>query len=49
VQHVISRVSDPLRGAIYEELGLHTVSPTVMGADTVFQLLTGKAGPAKTA
>jgi trk system potassium uptake protein TrkA len=39
VPKVISKVSDPLRGQIYADLGLLTVSPTVFGADLLHQAL----------
>lgn len=39
VEKVISRVSDPLRGQIYAEMGLLTVSPTVFGADLLHDAL----------
>jgi trk/ktr system potassium uptake protein len=43
VPKVISKVSDPLRGQIYADMGLLTVSPTVFGADLLHDaLLTGK-------
>jgi trk system potassium uptake protein TrkA len=43
VPKVISKVSDPLRGRIYADMGLHTVSPTVFGADLLHNaLLTGQ-------
>lgn len=42
VPKVISRVSDPLRGAIYAEMGLQTISPTVLGAQLIFDALTGQ-------
>lgn len=39
VPKVISKVSDPLRGQIYADLGLLTVSPTVFGADLLHEAL----------
>lgn len=42
VPKVISRVSDPLRGEIYAEMGLQTISPTVLGAQLIFDTLTGQ-------
>jgi hypothetical protein len=35
-------VSDPLRGQIFANLGLQTVSPTVIGADLIHDALLGK-------
>lgn len=42
VPKVISRVSDPLRGKIYAELGLQTVSPTILGSDLIYNALIGR-------
>lgn len=42
VPKVISRVNDPLRGEIYAEMGLQTISPTVLGAQLIFDALTGQ-------
>jgi trk system potassium uptake protein TrkA len=42
VPKVISRVSDPLRGEIYGEMGLQTISPTVIGAQLLYDTLTGR-------
>jgi trk system potassium uptake protein TrkA len=42
VPRIVSRVSDPLRGEIYKELGVPTVSPTVLGADLIHDALLGK-------
>jgi trk system potassium uptake protein len=39
VPKVISKVSDPLRGRIYADMGLLTVSPTVFGADLLHDAL----------
>jgi len=39
VPKVISKVSDPLRGQIYADMGLLTVSPTVFGADLLHEAL----------
>jgi len=39
VEKVISKVSDPLRGQIYAEMGLLTVSPTVFGSDLLHDAL----------
>ena len=32
VEHVVCRIYDPLRQRTYNELGLHSISPTVIGA-----------------
>jgi trk system potassium uptake protein TrkA len=42
VHRVISRVSDPLRGEIYAEMGLQTISPTVLGSQLIYDALTGQ-------
>jgi trk system potassium uptake protein TrkA len=42
VPKVISRVNDPLRGEIYAEMGLQTISPTVLGAQLIYDALTGQ-------
>lgn len=41
VPRVVSRVSDPLRGEIFAQLGILTVSPTVLGATMIFNALLG--------
>jgi trk system potassium uptake protein TrkA len=48
VPKVISRVSDPLRGQIYEEMGVQTISPTVVGADILYGALMGAPGELET-
>ena len=42
VPRVVARISDPLRGEIFKGRGLHTVSPTVLGADMLYRSLLGK-------
>ncbi|MGH2366395.1 MAG: potassium channel family protein [Chloroflexota bacterium] len=41
VPKVITRIYDPVRGSIYEDLGLETVCPTVMGANAIKAMLEG--------
>ena len=41
VQKVVCRIYDPLRQATYNELGLETICPTTVGADLLFNALTG--------
>ncbi len=41
VKKVICRIYDPLRQKTYEELGLETFSPTLMGANVLFDALNG--------
>jgi trk system potassium uptake protein TrkA len=43
VPRVIARINDPIREAIFHELGLETVCPTTMGAETVRDMLAGSA------
>lgn len=38
---VVCRVSDPLRGRIFSALGITTVSPTLLGADMIYNSLLG--------
>jgi trk system potassium uptake protein TrkA len=40
---VVSRVSDPLRGQIFSALGIQPVSPTLLGADMIYNALLGTA------
>ncbi len=41
VKRVICRIYDPLRQKTYEELGLETICPTIIGANMLFDALTG--------
>lgn len=41
VNKVICRIYDPLRQATYTELGLESISPTIVGAGLFFKALTG--------
>jgi trk system potassium uptake protein TrkA len=41
VKKVICRIYDPLREKTYQELGLETICPTIIGANMVFDALTG--------
>ncbi len=41
VPQVICRIYDPIREEMYRELGLKTISPTVMGAEALKQLIGG--------
>jgi trk system potassium uptake protein TrkA len=43
-KRAIARVYDAQRSVIYEELGLTTVSPTVYGAQRLFDLVVGPEG-----
>jgi trk system potassium uptake protein TrkA len=43
VPRVIARINDPIREAIFHDLGLETVCPTTMGAEIVRDMLVGGA------
>jgi len=39
VPKVVARVNDPLRGEIFAELGLLTISPTTLGSDLIYNAI----------
>ncbi|HEY7063248.1 MAG TPA: TrkA family potassium uptake protein [Chloroflexota bacterium] len=41
VPKVVTRIYDPIRQDTYAELGLETVSPTVLGAAALLEVITG--------
>ena len=41
VKKVVCRIYDPIRQSTYNELGLDTISPTIIGAQMMFEALTG--------
>ena len=41
VKKVVCRIYDPIRQSTYNELGLDTISPTIVGAQMMFEALTG--------
>ena len=41
VKKVVCRIYDPIRQSTYNELGLDTISPTIIGAQLMFESLTG--------
>lgn len=41
VERVVARVYDPARASIFEDAGLHTISPTVTGAERLFTKIVG--------
>jgi len=41
VPKVVCRISDPIRQEMYQELGLETISPTKIGADSFYQAIGG--------
>lgn len=42
VQKVVCRIYDPIRENTYHELGLETISPTILGAQMMFDAVTGE-------
>ena len=40
VKKVVCRIYDPIRESTYHELGLETISPTIIGAQLMFEALT---------
>jgi trk system potassium uptake protein len=43
VKNVVTRIYDPLRSDTFRELGLRAISPTKIGADALFEELTGES------
>jgi trk system potassium uptake protein TrkA len=39
VPRTLCRIYDPIREKMYRELGLETISPTIMGANVLYDLL----------
>jgi trk system potassium uptake protein TrkA len=39
VPTVISQIKDPLRGEAFDALGIESVSPTVLGADRIREVM----------
>ena len=39
VKKVVCRIYDPIRESTYHELGLETISPTIVGAQLIFEAL----------
>ncbi len=42
VKKVVCRIYDPIREETYHELGLQTISPTIVGAQLMFDAILGK-------
>jgi trk system potassium uptake protein TrkA len=42
VKNVVTRIYDPLRADTFTTLGLHTISPTMLGANAFFEEVTGQ-------
>ena len=47
VKQVVTRIYDPIRSDTFTALGLNTVSPTVIGANRFFEMITGGQPPAE--
>ena len=47
VKKVVCRIYDPIREETYRELGLETISPTIVGAQLMFEAIAGKKPEAK--
>jgi trk system potassium uptake protein TrkA len=45
VPRTLCRIYDPIREKMYQELGLETISPTIVGANLLHDLLVGKSAP----
>jgi trk system potassium uptake protein len=46
VERVVTRIYDPLRSDTFAALGLHAISPTIIGANAFYEELTGEAAAA---
>ncbi len=42
MKNVVTRIYDPLRADTFTTLGLHTISPTMLGANRFFEEVTGQ-------
>jgi len=42
VKRVVTRIYDPLRSDTFADLGLHAISPTIIGANAFYEELTGQ-------
>ena len=42
VKHVVTRIYDPIRQDTFQALGLDAISPTVIGAQVFYSMLTGE-------
>ena len=43
VKKVVCRIYDPIRQSTYNELGLESISPTIVGAQLLFSAITGNS------
>jgi trk system potassium uptake protein TrkA len=46
VKRVVTRIYDPLRSDTFATLGLRAISPTIIGANSFYEELTGEPAPA---
>ncbi len=46
VKRVVTRIYDPLRSDTFAALGLRAISPTIIGANSFYEELTGDQAPA---
>ena len=46
IDRVVTRIYDPLRSDTFAALGLHAISPTIIGASAFFEELTGQPASA---
>jgi len=46
VRRVVTRIYDPLRSDTFAALGLRAISPTIIGANSFYEELTGEKAPA---
>jgi trk system potassium uptake protein TrkA len=46
VKRVVTRIYDPLRSDTFAALGLRAISPTIIGANSFYEELTGDSAPA---
>ncbi len=42
VPQVISQIKDPIRGEAYQGLGITTICPTIIGADAIREVISGR-------
>jgi trk system potassium uptake protein TrkA len=45
VKRVVTRIYDPLRSDTFSALGLQAISPTIIGANSFYEELTGESAP----
>lgn len=45
VKRVVTRIYDPLRSDTFAALGLQAISPTIIGANSFYEELTGESAP----